>query len=66
MKFKVKLKVSRVLRWRLIVFQDYKYQTGDGDASTVIINFLGCITFGALFFLDRQAAGNRLVQREKV
>lgn len=50
----------------MIICQDYKYQTGDGDAGTVIINALGCTAFGALFFLDRQAAGNRLVRREKV
>ncbi len=46
--------------------QELKYQTGDNDASTVVINLLGFIGFGALFFLDRQAATDRVARREKV
>ncbi|BDA41967.1 probable transmembrane O-methyltransferase homolog at C-terminar half [Coccomyxa sp. Obi] len=45
---------------------ELKYQTGDQDASTVVINLLGFIGFGALFFLDRQAATDRVARREKV
>jgi hypothetical protein len=38
----------------------------DGNTSTLIIDALGMVIFGALFYLDQQAASRRVVRRERV
>ena len=46
--------------------QALKYHEGTAEYSTVAIDLAGCLAFGALFFLDRKAADDRVSRREKV
>ena len=46
--------------------QAIKYHEGTANYSTVAINLAGCLAFGALFFVDRKAADDRVSRREKV
>ena len=48
------------------VQQAIKYHEGTPQYSTVAINLAGCLAFGALFFVDRNAADARVSRREKV
>jgi hypothetical protein len=46
--------------------QALKFHDEAPQYGTVAINALGCLLFGTLFFVDRRAADDRVVRREKV